>query len=145
MSYSDGEAAILATLRLHTNYNPNNTSRGNWNILNTGRSDRYAVLRMGAATNEQHAISGALTTWQTDVMVYRLYANDGPSAINLQEHVQEIVEHLEKYPTLSGAVTDVQIVGISAMETVDMTGNGPVWLRTIISLQWQEEREITYS
>ena len=144
MSYASGEAAVLSILRLHADYNDRNTSRGNWKILDSGAAAHYAVLRMGAATNEAHTTTSAMTTWATEIMVYRRYIDDGPSAISLQGDVQTLVEHIEKYPTLQGAVTDAQVTTIGAMETIRMDAGGPIWLRTIISLQWQEERDIIY-
>lgn len=144
MSYSAVEAKVLAVLKLHGSYNDNNASRGNWSILNSGRSDRYVVLRMGPAVNEQHTPVSALTTYQTELLVYRLYTEDGTSAVLLQGYVQEVIAHMEKYPTLQGTVTDAQITNISAMEQIAMVANGPQWLRTTITLQWQEEREIDY-
>ena len=144
MSYASGEAAVLAILRLHADYNDRNTSRGNWKILDSGAAANYAVLRMGAATNEAHTTTSAMTTWATEIMVYRRYIDDGPSAIALQGDVQTLVEHLEKYPTLQGAVTDAQVTTIGAMENIRMEAGGPMWLRTIVSLQWQEERDIIY-
>ena len=144
MSYASGEAAVLSILRLHADYNDRNTSRGNWKILDSGAAANYAVLRMGAATNGAHTTTSAMTTWATEIMVYRRYIDDGPSAISLQGDVQTLVEHIEKYPTLQGAVTDAQVTTIGAMENIRMEAGGPMWLRTIISLQWQEERDIIY-
>ena len=144
MSYASGEAAVLSILRLHADYNDRNTSRGNWKILDSGAAANYAVLRMGAAANEAHTTTSAMTTWATEIMVYRRYIDDGPSAISLQGDVQTLVEHIEKYPTLQGAVTDAQVTTIGAMENIRMEAGGPMWLRTIISLQWQEERDIIY-
>ena len=144
MSYASGEAAVLSILRLHADYNDKNTSRGNWKILDSGAAANYAVLRMGAATNEAHTTTSAMTTWATEIMVYRRYIDDGPSAISLQGDVQTLVEHIEKYPTLQGAVTDAQVTTIGAMENIRMEAGGPMWLRTIVSLQWQEERDIIY-
>ncbi len=144
MSYASGEAAVLSILRLHADYNDKNTSRGNWKILDSGAAAHYAVLRMGAATNEAHTTTSAMTTWATEIMVYRRYIDDGPSAISLQGDVQTLIEHIEKYPTLQGVVTDAQVTTIGAMENIQMIANGPMWLRTIISLQWQEERDIIY-
>ena len=144
MSYASGEAAVLSILRLHADYNDRNTSRGNWKILDSGAAANYAVLRMGAATNEAHTTTSAMTTWATEIMVYRRYIDDGPSAIALQGDVQTLVEHLEKYPTLQNAVTDAQVTTIGAMENIRMEAGGPMWLRTIVSLHWQEERDIIY-
>ena len=144
MSYASGEAAVLSILRLHADYNDRNTSRGNWKILDSGAAANYAVLRMAAAANEAHTTTSAMTTWATEIMVYRRYIDDGPSAIALQGDAQTLVEHIEKYPTLQGAVTDAQVTTIGAMENIQMIANGPMWLRTIISLQWQEERDIIY-
>ena len=144
MSYASGEAAVLSILRLHADYNDRNTSRGNWKILDSGAAANYAVLRMGAATNEAHTPTSAMTTWATEIMVYRRYIDDGPSAIALQGDVQTLVEHIEKYPTLQNSVTDAQVTTIGAMENIRMEAGGPMWLRTIVSLQWQEERDIIY-
>lgn len=147
MSYPSGEALILTALRDHANYTANNSSRGNWQILNSGRSAYYAVLRMGVASNEQHGMSSALTVWRTQIMLYRSYKDDGTTATNLQADVQTVLEHMEQYAQLNDSndtVVDAQIVGISEMQQTQMFENGPVYLMTIIDMDWQEVRNITY-
>lgn len=147
MSYPAGEALILTALREKSGYAENNTNRGNWQVLNSGKSAYYVVLRMGPATNEQHAMSAALTVWRTQLMVYQRYKDDGTTAVNLQARMQEIIEHMEQYAQLSDTtdtVVDAQIVNISEMQEIQMNELGPVYLLSIIDMDWQEVRNITY-
>lgn len=147
MSYPDGEALILTALQLHANYSSNNTSRGDWKILNSGNDARYVVLRMGIGNNAPHAMSSVLTTWTTQLMLYRSYTDDGTTAIALQGDMQTVLEHMEQYESLGDAentVVDAQITNISEMQEVQMFENGPVYLRTIIDMVWQEQRNVTY-
>lgn len=147
MSYPDGEALILAALQAHGDYSPKNTSRGNFRIRNSGNSSFYVILRMGESENEPHTMGSALTTWNTELVVYQRYVDDGSSAINLQNRLQEILEHMEQYGQLgdsSNVVVDGQVTGISGMnESGPLPGN-PEWVLSVINLQWQEERNITY-
>lgn len=147
MSYSSGEALILTALRAHANYDSDNTSRGNWRVLNSGKAEYYAVLRMGPTTNAPNSMASALTTWTTQIMLYRRYLDDGTTATNLQADVQTVIEHLEQYATLSdtnNTVVDAQITAVSEMQEISMFENGPVYLLSIIDMIWQEERQITY-
>ncbi len=120
MSYASGEAAVLSILRLHADYNDKNTSRGNWKILDSGAAAHYAVLRMGAATNEAHTTTSAMTTWATEIMVYRRYIDDGPSAIALQGDCTRAIvnvtaiDHDLSRPRGHGACGGVRFVGSRA-------------------------------
>lgn len=145
MSYQTGEAAFLTTLRLHADYGDKNTSRADWRILDSGLNSHYAVLRMGTAANEQITISQALTTWRTEIMLYERYTAEGVTAVLLQGHIQTVIEHLEKYPTLQGLINDAQIITVSAMEQLQMIANGPMWARSIVTVEWNEERTINYT
>ncbi len=147
MSYSAGEALILTALQAHDNYDSDNSKRGDWKVLNSGKAGYYVVLRMGPATNEPFAMSSAATNWVTQLMVYQRYIDDSTSAIYLQDRVQEIIEHIEQYATLSdtnNTVVDAQITNITEMQQIQMSEPGPVYLLTIIDVSWQEQRSITY-
>jgi len=144
MSYSTGEAAILETLKLHADYSASNTSRADWRVLDSGQNSHYAVLRMGESVNSQLTIQQAFTTWRTDIMLYERYTVDGITAVALQGHVQTVIEHLEKYPTLEGLSINAQIISVGAMEQIQMIANGPMWARSIIAVEWNEERSINY-
>ena len=154
MSYSNGEGTLLATLRVHSNYDSNNTSRGNWKVLNSGKAAFYVVLRPGPATFADESIGGGLgavatrqAEWITQFLVYQRYRDDSTDAVNLQARADEIIAHLDKYRAggSSTAMRDARVVGLGQMEEVRMGADGPLYLRWIINVRWHEERKVTYS
>ena len=154
MSYSNGEGTLLATLRLHANYDANNTSRGNWRVLNSGKAAYYVILRPGPATFADESVGGGLgkvanrqAEWTTQLMVYHRYRDDGTDAINLQSRVDEIIAHLDKYRAggSSAAMRDARVISLGQMEEVRMGADGPLYLRWIINVRWHEQRQVTYS
>jgi hypothetical protein len=100
--YSDGEALLLAALQQHANYNDDNSSRGNWKLLNSGEAARYAVLRMGTFTVSVQSLGGlganATATehvlYNTEIILYRRYKDDGTSATDLQADVEMVRAHM---------------------------------------------------
>lgn len=147
MSYPAGEALILTALRAHANYSSDNTSRADWKVLNSGRAAFYVVIRMGETENAPLGFSSALTSWTTQLMIYQRYIDDGTTAENLQARVQEILEHMEKYNTLddtTGTVVDSQVSTIGAMEKIQMVERGPLYARSIMNIDWREQRNITF-
>lgn len=155
MSYSAGEGLVLSTLRLHANYNQNNTRRGNWKILTSGKDSFYVILRPGPFTVLDHGLgggSGATTkrqaNWITQVMVYQRYIDDGTSLTNLEARVDEIIAHLDKYRVMGDGTNTIQkarVVSGGEVEEVALGQKGPNFLRWILNVEWHEERSVTYS
>ena len=153
--YADGETLLLAVVRLHANYNSENTSRGNWRILNSGKSPYYVVLRPGPFEVELQSIGGIsgsvateVTHWQTQLMVYQRYVDDGTTATNIQARVAEIIAQVQKWRRLADTADIIQkarVVGGSELVELGPEGQVPIWLRWIINVNWDEERQITFS
>lgn len=145
MSYSDGEAAILALLQAMPQFDRRNTARGDWKPLNSGQSDHYAILKPGIWANAQEALGGgaAVTTWRTIIEVWQRWVDDGPTALALQALVAEVVDQLERYPALSGAALLAWVAGGGEMQQRWLKEGGPMWAVWEVYIDWQEERIIS--
>ena len=148
MSYSVGEAAILTLIRTLSAYDTQNSSRQDWRILLSGKSDRYVVLRPGEWNNEQIAYAANLRSWLTVVEVFRPYRDD-TKPVTIQDDVETIVALLETYPTLDGTagVQEFSVVGGNEMQEVVLGSekNQSLWVKWEVNCGWQEEKEITYA
>ena len=145
MSYGSGEAAILELLRDMTAFDAANTSRADWKPLNSGASDHYAVLRPGEWYNSIEAIGhgAAVTTWRTVVEVWQRWLDDSPTALALQDLTTAVIEHIEAYPSLDGAVALAWVAGGGDMQERWLRSGGPAWAVWEVYIDWQEERFIT--
>ena len=145
MSYGDGEALILARIRAMAQFDAANSSRAKWGILNSGASDHYAILRAALFTNDYDGLGHGhvRTSWRTVVELWQRYKDDGTSATDLQELMQDTIEYVEQDPDFGG--TEGLIYGYPAgggeMLEVWNRDGGPSWLKWELYIDWQEERE----
>ena len=144
MSYSDGEARILALIQGMAEFDRRNTARGDWKPLNSGASNRYAIVKPGMFSNasETLAAGSAVTTWRTIVEVWQRWVDDGPTVTALEGLVGRVVEHLERYPSLDGAALMAWVAGGGEMQQRWLKEGGPMWAVQEVYLDWQEERFI---
>lgn len=144
MSYSTGEAQIAELIQGATGFDRRNVARGDWKPLNSGRSDHYAIIRPGPFVNAPDTIGNgaAVTTWRTVVEVWQRWVDDAPTAQSLQAHVQTVIEHLERYPSLDAAGLYAWISGGGEMQERWLKEGGPMWAVWEVYLDWQEERFI---
>ena len=146
MSYSTGEAIVLAILRNMERYNWQNTSRGDWKLLNSGVSETYAIIKPGFFSNAWESIGDGglvLTTWRTIIEVWQRWVDDGPTITALEERVSEVIQKFDGYPTLDGTALIAFASGGGEMQQRWVKDGGPVWAVQEIYFDWQEEREIT--
>ncbi|MCO5191364.1 MAG: hypothetical protein M9918_24635 [Anaerolineae bacterium] len=146
MSYSTGEARILEIIRLHADYDTTNSDRQDWKILHSGKSDRYAILRPGAWSNTANGLGGAfLRNWTTVVEVWVPYRDD-TRPLTLQAAVNDLLAHLEKYPTLNSltSVQDAMIAGGNEMQERELN-NGSLWAVWELNCEWHEETAVTFA
>lgn len=147
MSYSTGEAAILTRLQACTGFSSTNTGRMNWKLLNSGASDHYGVIRPGAFTLEWITINTYSAAWTTIIEVYQRYTDETTTYTNLYTYVNAVLAMLA-YPNFGAASTvfDGNITGGSEPEEVwTAGGEGPLWLRWRINIEWQEHTTVTFS
>ncbi len=145
MSYGDGEALILARIRLMAQFDPQNSSRAKWGILNSGAAAQYAILRAAPFTNDYDGLGHGhvRTSWRTVVELWQRWVDDGPTAVALQTLAQATLEHLERYPSLAGEGLLAWVSGGGEMQQRWLKEGGPVWAVWEVYIDWQEERFIS--
>lgn len=144
MSYWAGEARLAELIQGAAGFDRRNVTRGDWKPLNSGKSDHYAVLKAGPFTNTADAIGNgaAVTTWRTVIEVWQRWIDDSPTVQSLQVHVQTIIEHLERYPSLGTAGVYAWVSGGGDMQQRWLKDGGPMWAVWEVYVDWQEERFI---
>lgn len=146
MSYEAGEALWLARLRAMSQFNSDNTSRGNWGIRNSGKSGHYAILKPGTHTREMMSFNVRLNHYQTIIQLWQKYVDDGPSAIDLQELTSATIAYIDTWPRVGDATNTVQgaqIVEIREMQQIP--ADAPSWLFVELVGMWDEEQTITFA
>lgn len=147
MSYSAGEALILTQVQNVSGFSANNTSRGKYGILNTGKAAVYAILRPGPFENAIVAPLTVHTDWTTIVEVWQRYKDDGSTLTDLEGNVQAILTRLNLYrklaDTTNSIVDAVANIGSEPVEVTAQGGGGPLWLKQEITVSWKEETSIT--
>lgn len=148
MSYAAGEALVLTQLQAVTGFSSNNTSRGKWGILNSGKDDNYGIIKPGAFSREQVAMTTNLTSWQTIIQVWQRYKDDGTTLTNLETHTDNILTRFDQYRKLAdttGTIVDSFVEsGGEAQEMWNKNG-GLSWLKQDLIVTWQEHTNVTYA
>lgn len=142
MTYSTGEALLLTAIQALSSFDTNNSSRGNWKILDKGHNSKYVILRPGAFAVEWFAYTSYTVTYRTIIEVWQRYTDETTTHTNLYAAVGEIItglmpEHLINDTT--GVIQDMQVIEGGEPEEMWTSGGGPAWLRWNITVQWVEE------
>lgn len=149
MSYASGEALILTRLQTLSNFNDNNTSRGNWRILNTGRSSVYGILREGASEHPQGTGKLFFEKHLTVIEVWQRYTDDGDTRTNLQARAEEVKAEFYARRLLGSANSTIQdSKPVRTSEPAEMWkegGNGPAWMMQEVTIEWTEEVSVTFA
>lgn len=146
--YATGEALIQTLVAAVTGFGTNAVSRGNWKVLNTGRSDTYAVLL--SKPNEPREFTSPVTvveSWITTVQVWQRYRDDGTTYTNLAAAVEAVLAKLDTYPHLndqSGYVEESNAAVDGEVLEMWRKGGGPAWLRQDIAVIWTGRQTITF-
>ena len=97
MAYADVEALALTQIRALSNFSSTNTSRGIYNILNSGASNTYCILRPGAFQNNHAGLGGHYTTmWTVIAELWVLLSDYGASIQVLEARRSEIIERFDQ-------------------------------------------------
>jgi len=146
LSYSAGEAAILARLRAMTQFDQDNSSRGDWRILNKGKSAYYAVVKPGEHTREMIGRGMRRNNYTTIIQLWQKYKDDGLSMIDLETLLEATITHLDRYPhvgSTTGTIEDAQVVSVG--EFIQTPTAEPHWIYVDLLMAWQEEALISYA
>ena len=146
--YTEIEALTLTTLQTVTGFSSTNTSRGKWGVLNTGKSDHYAVLKPGTFERQQIAMTANETVFQVIIQVWQRYKDDGDSMTNLEGRVKNILNAVDakrKIGDTTGTVIESFINAGREMQEQWNKDGALVWLKQDLILEVQEHDTVTYS
>ena len=147
MSYKDGEDLVIARVRACTGFGRHNVSQADWKVLNSGKSDHYAIVRPGGFEIEWSTLRQYTAHYNTVIEVWQRYIDDTQTATNLYALVNNILALLS-YWKLGDTGTSIQDSTITGAETVEEMWNesgGPSWLRWSINVQWDELTTVTFA
>ncbi len=146
--YSDGEALVLAQLRSVSGFSADNTSRGDWGILNSGKATAYGIVKPGTFSRAQGAMSMNISTFDTVIQVWQRYKNDGETLTTLEENVKNTLNRFDQYPQLAdttGTIVEAAIVEGREVEEMWTKDGGLNWLKQDLIVRWQEHDNVTYN
>jgi len=147
MAYEDGEELIELRLHALATFGPNNVARGNYDILNKGKSDHYAILRPGPFRLAWDSPTVYRAYWTTVIEIWQSWKNYTTSYTDLLKWHKEIVDGLLPYRFLGDS--DVVLDGNprSSAEIMEMwiTDGAPQWLRVEVNIEWQEQNEVAFA
>lgn len=138
MSYSTGEALLLAAVQACASFDSTNTSRANWKVLDKGKSSRYAILRPGAWSAKWVAFNTYNTTYQTVIEIWQRYTDETTTHTNLYALVAEVLEGILP-DALGGDILSLLVSDADEPEEMWTAGGGPSWLRWSVRVNWTEE------
>lgn len=148
MSYLAGEALVLTQLQAVTGFSSTNTSRGKWGILNSGKSDNYGIVKPGAFSRTEIAMSANLTNWQTIIQVWQRYKDDGVTLTDLETLTDAVISRFDQYRKLgdtTGAIVESFITGGGEAQEMWNKSGGLSWLKQDLIVTWQEHTNVSYS
>lgn len=144
MSYASGEALVLTQLQSVTGFGSANTARASWQLLNSGASDHYAIVKPG--TFDEDVNENFAWINRTVIQVWQFYQDDGTSSTNLQGYVAAVKDRFTKYRKLgSTAIMDSRVVGGSEMQERWSKDGALVWLSQDVIIEWREQEIVAYA
>ena len=149
MSYDTIEAGVLTLVQALSNYSTTNSSRRDHRILAKGLTGGRAVILMPGPVLAREVVASprrVRSVWLVNLDLYRLY---GPRNVlkasidNLQTDTQELLDHLDKYPTLNGVsgVIHAMVTGVGELNL--FVGENGQWLTRRLSVEVEERTAIT--
>lgn len=134
MSYTTVEGLWLTRIRAMSQFDSDNSSRGNWGKVGNGAASQYAILHPGEHAYDLQAMGGNRhTVYQTIIQLYQRYVEEGTTLQNLEILEQAVRDELNQYRLMgdtSGAVVYARVVRSREMIAERETPDGPpIWLR----------------
>ena len=149
MSYSTVEAGLMAVIVLLDGWQSTGTrkniSQGDYRILGRGHS-KVVILQPGSfgTRNVAAAPRRMRTPWTILIELYIPYRGDiSDIATQLRTIRQEIIDHVDKYPTLNGIAGVVHAQIASGQEPAMWQGQDRNWWRQVILCNVEERATVT--
>lgn len=149
LTYSQGEALVLAQLQAVSGFSAENTSRGKWGILNTGKSAFYGIIKPGPVATR--FMTGTAKGWDygTLIQIWQRYKDDGTTLTDLEARVELVKARFDAYRLLgdtSGSIENSEVTALSEVQERWKRGNnGPSWLMQEITITWKEQAIVTFA
>lgn len=145
MSYSTIEAAVQTILQGLSQYSDSDVTRGDYRVLDQIQTD-CAVLTPGSFGEPQRISQASYRAWDVLVDIFYIFRDDGSSWENFCTSRDNVVDELEKYPTLDGTsgITAVEVSATSdPLEVFDADGRGPFYLTQQLRVAVLERSDTT--
>jgi len=143
------ETMINAVSGFDSTGSAENIAIAKWGILNSGRSDHYAIIVPGVMNRPRSTLRTRDSQYRTNVEVWQRYKDDGTTVTSLLGHVNNILAQLDKYRKLgdtTGAIRNSDAIEVSEVtEQWRENADGPSWVRRTIYIDWVEESTPTYA
>ena len=145
MGYTEVENALLAVIRKLAVYTTENSSAGDFSILARGRK-RYVVTQPGAIRDHSVAQSPRRmrTVWVVNISLLIPFSKSvAEIAQQIRADRQELIDHIDKYPTLDSTTGIVLATIESSPEPEEWVGeHRNLWLQ-VLRLVVEERATIT--
>jgi len=150
MSYKSVETALLTVIAALGNYTSTgqrrNISQGDYRILAKG-VNRAVVLQPGSIASRGVAVSTRRmrTLWEVYIELYIPFRTEmNTIATALRDDRQEIIDQVDKYPTLNASGDGIVMAMITrGLEPDIWQGEGRSWWRQVLICQVEERATIT--
>ena len=147
--YTDGEILAADLVAQVTGFSSNNVTRATWRILDSGRSDHYAILKRGETITAWEAMRLQVNRYRTIIEVWQRVKDDQASYDALLAYVDDIQARIEQYWKLAdtaGTVFDANLTGTGVVtEQWRNNSDGPSWLKIDLYLDLSEQTNVTFA
>ncbi len=123
MSYATIEAAALAVLRKHGDFDANNTSLADFRAIGAKGKARVAILRFLSHTEEDITLQWVKHTWQTSIDLYVPWRGQMDNwETQIQTERQKVIDTFMAWPRLdsTAGVTGSKILASTKEDAPDV-------------------------
>ena len=149
--YTAGADLIATCIRAHSSWNSDNCVRENWNVLQSGKSSYYAIIRPLEAEMEWITVTHYVTRWRAAVEVWQKHGNDQTPdvASGFGTRRDQVIAQIVKYPDLgdtTNVIADSKVVSCAEPEEMwrEIRGGQVLdWLKGDVIVEWTEETTVS--
>jgi len=145
MSYNTAESALITILTGIDGFSTANVKAGDYRCLKAGIT-KAIVLQPGPFTREHQAFQYMRTQWTINIELYIPFGGEMSTvASNIRSVRQEVIDHLDKYPTLDGTAGIVLSLLQGAGEPEVWNDGRKYLFRQVMSLMVEERGTVEYA
>lgn len=148
MSENAGITLLSTQIQAVSGFSSSNVDVADWKLLNSGRSDHYAILKPGAAERPPLSFTVKDNNYRTIIEVWQRYKDDGTTLTSLLTHVDNITARIDQYRKLADTtktLRDANVTGYGEVTEQWSRDGGLSWLKRDVFVDWTEEEALTYA